>query len=229
MKKIGLIGGTGPESTLIYYKELNRIINEKMGNKLFPEITIESLDLHKALGYCIDEKYELLEKYLLDAINNLAKCGAQIGALTAATMHIVYDTLKEKSPIPLISIPETVCEVAVNRGYKKIGLLGTIFTMQKNYMKTPFTKKGIEIVIPSNNDLQLVNHRISTELEYGIVKESTRKELIDVIEKMKDDGAQAIILGCTELPLILNQENCPIDCLDIMKIHIEKIAELAMK
>ena len=229
MKKIGLIGGTGPESTLVYYRELNRLINEKTEGSAFPELALESVNLYKALEYCAEENYEALETYLLNAVQNLAKCGAEIAALTAGTMHIVYDRLKEQSPIPLISIPEAVSDIAVQKEYRKIGLLGTIFTMQKDYLKNPFIRKGIEIITPSEEDMLLINERISTELEYGIVKESTRDELISIINKMKDsEGIEAVILGCTELPLILNQENCPVDCLDIMQIHIEKLVELAM-
>lgn len=196
----------------------------------FAEIAIESVNLYKALGYCGEENYEALEKYLLNAIHNLAKGGAEIAALTAGTMHIVYDRLKEQSPIPLISIPETVSEVAVKKGYQKVGLLGTVFTMQKDFLKQPFMQKGIQIVTPAKEDMQLVNEKISRELEYGIVKKSTEEELVNIIEKMKSEqGIEAVSLGCTELPLILNQENCPVDCLDIMQIHIEKLSELVMQ
>lgn len=230
MKKLGIIGGTGPESTLVYYRELNRLVNEKTEGKAFPEMSVESVNLYKALGYCKEENYEALEKYLLEAIDHLAKCGVEIAALTAGTMHIVYDRLKQQSTIPLISIPETVSEAAVKKGYQRVGLLGTIFTMKKDYLKMPFIQKGIEIITPSETEMQLVNERISGELEYGIVKESTRKELLNVIMKMRDEkGIEAVILGCTELPLILNQDNCPVACLDIMQLHIEKLAELIMQ
>lgn len=229
MKKLGLVGGTGPESTLVYYKEINRLIIEKTGGKAFPDISIESINLYKALEYVKNEKYEELSKYLSNALDNLISGGAEIVALTAGTMHVVYEDLKEKVNVPFISIPETVSDIAVQYNYKKVGLLGTIFTMKKDFLKKSFIEKGIDVVIPSKENMVLVNERISKELEYGIVKDSTREELINIITKMKElEGIEAIILGCTELPLILNSNNCPVDCLDIMEFHISRLVKMIM-
>lgn len=111
-------------------------------------------------------------------------------------------------------------------GTAPVGLLGTIFTMKGHFFKAPFLKQGIEIITPSESVMELVNDRIANELEMGIVKESTTQELIDVISGMQEkSGIEAIILGCTELPLALNEENCPVPCLDTMKIHIETLVE----
>ena len=228
MKKLGLIGGTGPESTLVYYKELNTRLNKTAGGKAFPEIAIESLDLYKALNLVSSEKYDELADYILQRIKNLEKGGAEIIALTAATMHVVFDKLKTQVNKPFISIPDAAAEYALSKGYKKVGLLGTIFTMEKDYLSKAFTQTGIEVFVPSKEDRQLVHNRIANELEYGIVKEESRAELISVIKKMQqEDGIEAIILGCTELPLALNKDNCPVDCLDIMEIHIQKLVELS--
>lgn len=226
MKKLGLIGGTGPESTLVYYKEINRQIHMKTGGTAFPEISIESVNLYKALQYVADEE---LSNYLSDAINNLVNGGAELIALTAGTMHVVYDEIKDKVHVPLIGIPDAVSEAAALHKYNKVGLLGTIFTMQNDFFKKPFTEKGIDVVTPSNEEMILINERISKELEYGIIKDSTREELVNIIMKMKDEQAiEAVILGCTELPLILNSDNCPVDCLDIMDIHIGRLVRLVM-
>ena len=147
-EKIGLAGGTGPESTLIYYKELNRRINERSGGTDFPEIIIESLNLNRALGYVEREQYEELAAYVLQAIRNLEKSGAQVIALTAATMHIVYDMVAQKVNTPFISIPETAAEYAASKGYHRVGLLGTIFTMEKDYLSKAFISRGIEVIVP---------------------------------------------------------------------------------
>lgn len=229
MKKLGLVGGTGPESTLIYYREINRMINERTNGKAFPDISIESVNLFKALEYVEGEKYIELREYLLNALNNLVSGGAEVVALTAGTMHVVFDDLKEKVSVPFISIPEAVSEIAAQHNYKRVGLLGTIFTMRKDFFKKPFLGKGIDVVIPSDEAMLIVNERISKELEYGIVKDSTREELIGIITEMKEQkGIEAIILGCTELPLILNSDNCPVDCLDIMELHINKLVDRMM-
>ena len=148
MKKIGLVGGTGPQFTLIYYKELTRRINERSGGIDFPEICIESLNLNRALRYVEKEQYEELAAYVLQAIRNLEKSGAQVIALTAATMHIFYDMVAQNVDIPFISSPEAAAEYAASKGYHKVGLLGTIFTMEKDYLSKAFISRGIEVIVP---------------------------------------------------------------------------------
>lgn len=230
MKKLGLIGGTGPESTLIYYKEINRRYNEKSGGKSFPELAIESVNLFTALDLVKNEKYDELSEYLGERLKNLEKNGAEIVALTAATMHVVFEKLKPFVNVSFISIPEAASEYALKKGYKKVGLLGTIFTMEKDYLSKAFVEKGIEVVVPSKTDREMVNNHIANELEYGVVKPESVAELIAVINKMKNENQiEAVILGCTELPLALNKNNCPVEPLDIMDIHIDKLVELILE
>ena len=133
MKKIGLVGGTGPESTLMYYKELNSRIDEMTGNKAMPDITIESVNFRKAWNMVVEEDYEALAEYLSEKISYLKKSGSEVISLTAVTMHIVFDLVQEKTGVNLISIPKAVCNEVERRGYKKIGLLGTIFSCKRHY------------------------------------------------------------------------------------------------
>ena len=229
MKKICLIGGPGPESTLMYYKELNKRTDELTNGKEMPDIAIESVNFRKAWDYVANEKYDLLADYLAEKINCLKSVGAEVISLTAATMHIVYDELIKKTDTALISIPQAVSKEAAARGYKKVGLLGTIFTMEQDYMKKDFSKADIEVCIPDKEDRELIAQRIFEELEIGIVKESTLKEFQDIIRKMQDKyKIEAIVLGCTELPLILNDSNCPVACLDSVEIHIKELIDQAM-
>jgi aspartate racemase len=229
MKKIGLVGGTGPESTLMYYRELNTGIDEATGGKHMPDIAIESVDFRRAWEYVTNKQYDLLADYLAEKINCLKTSGAEVISLTAATMHIVYDELVKKTDTSLISIPQAVCREAVSRGYKKVGLFGTIFTMEQDYMKTDLKKAGIEVCIPDKDDRELIAKRILEELEAGIVKDSTLKEFQKIIKKMQERyNIEALILGCTELPLILNDSNCPLDCLDSVQIHIRELIDQAM-
>ncbi|MBQ8966451.1 amino acid racemase [Ruminococcus sp.] len=227
MRKLGLIGGTGYESTLVYYRELNRKVNKKCGGRAFPEMAIESLDLYKALELVAAEDYEGLTAYIMEKLNALAAGGADFAALTAGTMHIVFDRLKDISPLPLAGIPEAVCERAKALGFSKVRLLGTLTTMEKDFFKDAFKAAGAAVTVPPKGDRLLIHKRITSELEFGIVKESTRKELITVIENMRDEeGIEAVVLGCTELPLILDESCCPLPVLDIMAIHIDKLTEL---
>ncbi|MBR6154445.1 MAG: amino acid racemase [Treponema sp.] len=208
MKKIGLVGGTGPESTLMYYKELNSRIDKITDGKNMPEIIIESVDFRRAWDYVSSGKYERLKEYLSEKVHSLKKAGAEVISLTAVTMHIVFDELVKDTGVSLISIPKAVCKEAKDKGYKKILLLGTIFTMEQDYMKNDFRDAGIEVFIPDENDRNLVAKRIFEELELGIVRESTLREFQNIINKMRNQyGIEAVVLGCTELPLLLNPEN----------------------
>lgn len=177
MKKIGLVGGTGPESTLMYYKELNSRIDKITDEKHMPEIVIESVDFRRAWDYVSSGKYDLLKDYLSEKVECLKNAGAEVISLTAVTMHIVFEALVKDTGVSLVSIPKAVCKDVKDKGYKRILLLGTIFTMEQDYMKKDFRDAGIEVYIPDENDRKLVAKRIFEELEFGIVKESTLKEL----------------------------------------------------
>ena len=228
MKKIGLVGGTGPESTLMYYKILNSEIDRITGGAAMPDIAIESVNFTRAWNYVTEGEYDLLADYLEEKLVSLEKGGSEVISLTAVTMHVVYDELAARFGKPIVSIPAAVAEEAVSKGIKKIGLLGTIFTMEKDKIKKDLEKAGIEVFVPGEEDRKLVAQRIYEELERGIVKESTLKELTDIIRRMKEeDGIEGVILGCTELPLILNSGNCPVACLDAVEIHIRKLIALA--
>ena len=228
MKKIGLVGGTGPESTLMYYRELNGRIDALTRSTEMPDLAIESVNFRRAWELVSSGNYEALTDYLAEKIENLSKSGCEVISLTAATMHIVYDELVRKTGVRLVSIPEAVCEEVRRRGYRKVGLLGTIFTMEQDFMKKDFVRAGIEIVVPEKEDRELIAKRILEELELGIVKEETLKEFTRIIKGMRDrQGIQAVILGCTELPLLLNPGNCPVDCLDSVEIHLQTLIRLA--
>lgn len=229
MKKIGLVGGTGPEATLMYYRELNAKIDELTNGTVMPDLSIESVNFHKAWDYVTKEQYEELADYLSEKVNHLMESGSEIVSLTAGTMHIVYDEIVKKTNASLVSIPGAVCEEVVKRGYKKVGLLGTIFTMEKDYMKKDLLQSDVEVFVPEKSDRELVAKRIYDELERGIVKDATLHEFNEIIEKMKNEYAiEAVILGCTELPLLLNNDNCALPCLDSVEIHIQKLINLAM-
>ena len=145
-------------------------------------------------------------------------------------MHMVFDELTKRTGYPLVSIPDAVCEEAVSQGISRIGLMGTVFTMEQNYMKKDLISAGVQVFVPNAEERALIGKRICEELEKGIVKESTLTELVTVINRMKnDDGIEGIILGCTELPLILNPDNCPVKCFDAVDIHIKKLISLALE
>lgn len=230
MKKLGLVGGMGPESTIPYYHDIVYGVQEKLGKDCFPELTIESVDVFNILKLCSEKRYDELTDYLMIAINNLIKCGADFAALSANTPHIVFDRLQEKSTIPLVSIVDSTKDEAIRANKKKIGLLGTIFTMTGDFFKAPFYNSNIEIIVPTKNEMDFVNNKISTELERGIIKNDTLKSFQKIISRMKDeDGIEAIVLGCTELPLLLNDKVSPVPCLDTMKIHVQALVNMIVE
>lgn len=228
MKKIGLVGGTGPESTLMYYKELNSRIDSLTGGRAMPEIAIESVDFRKAWRQVSSGNYSELAGYLSEKVNIMKQSGCGIIALTAGTMHIVSDEIEKETGVQLVSIPKAVCDEAVRRGYKRVGLLGTIFTMEQAYMKKDLLDSGIDVIVPGKADRELIAKRILEELELGIVKESTLQKFNSIIEKMLiENDIQAVILGCTELPLLLNNDNCILPCMDSVDIHIRELIRLS--
>lgn len=230
MKKIGLVGGTGPESTVMYYKELNSKIDGSTGGKNMPEVAIESVNFRKAWELVSTGQYREVADYLSEKVKILDDGGAEVIALTASTMHIVYDEIVNNTGVSLVSIPKAVCSEVVKRGYKKVGLLGTIFTMERDFMKKDLLQSGIDVIVPDKADRELIAKRIYEELEVGIVKESTLQEFNGIIQKMQNMyGIEAVILGCTELPMILKDENCLLLCLDSVEIHIKKLIELAQE
>lgn len=229
MRKIGLVGGTGPESTLMYYKELNSRIDALTEGSAMPDVAIESVNFRKAWGFVERGEYDKLTDYLSEKVECLKAGGAEIISLSAVTMHIVFGQIEAKTNTQLISIPKAVRDEAVAREFKCVGLLGTIFTMEQDYMKKDLEDAGIRVVVPPKDERELIAKRILEELEVGIVKESTLKEFTAIIERMKrEDGIEAVILGCTELPLLLNKDNCPVYCLDSVEIHLNKLVEMAM-
>ena len=230
MKKLGLVGGMGPESTIPYYHDIVYGVQKRIGKDFFPTLAIESVNVFDVLRFCSESKYDELTDYLMIAINNLIRSGADIIALTANTPHIVFNRLQEKSIVPLVSIIEATRDEALRLNIHRVGLLGTIFTMTGDFFKMPFSDKGIEIISPSTEEMEFISQKISSELELGIIKRETLEEFQKIILRMKEEcGIEAIILGCTELPLILNDEVSPALCLDTMKIHIKKLIDMIVE
>lgn len=230
MKKIGLVGGTGPESTVMYYKEINTKIDRATGGKVMPDVAIESVNFRKAWEQVLSGQYDELAEYLSEKVKILDNGGAKIIALTAVTMHSVFEEIEKNTNVSLVSIPKTVCNEVLRKGYKKVGLLGTIFTMEQDYMKKDLLQAGVDVIVPDKTDRELVAKRIYEELELGIVKDSTLQEFNEIIKKMQElHGIEAVVLGCTELPLILNDDNCVLPCLDSVAIHIEELIHLAQR
>lgn len=230
MKKLGLVGGMGVESTIPYYHDIVYGVQNKIGKKFFPNITIESVNAFDVLGLCSEQKYDELTDYLMQAIKNLTTSGADFIALSANTPHIVFDRLQNESTVPLVSIVEATRNEAIRLNKHKLGLLGTIFTMTEDFFKKPFYNSNIEIITPTAEEMEYIDLKISSELEFGVIKEETLQGFQKIVKRMQqEDNIEAVILGCTELPLLFNDEVSPIPCLDTMKIHIQLLIDLIVE
>lgn len=231
MKKIGIVGGLGPEATIDYYKELINAFKNENGDLNYPEIIVYSVNMTVFLGLMKAKKYEEVTAYLLEKIEGLKRAGAEFVAISANTPHLLFDHLKEKSPIPLISIVEATRDQCVKRGFKRAGLFGTGFTMEASFFPVVFKKQNIEVVMPEHEDKKLINYRLFSEIELGIFKEETRQELIKIIEKMvKEQHIDSLILGCTEFPLILSESNyAGVPMLNTTKIHVDAIVKFCIE
>ena len=230
MKKLGLVGGIGPESTIPYYHDIVYGVKERVGKNFFPNITIESINVFEVLRLCKEQNYEDLVNYLSLAINNLSAAGAEFAALTGNTPHIVFEELKDRSPIQLVSIVDAAADEAEQKGLKRLGLIGTEVTMKGDFFKRPFIANGIDIIVPAAAEIDYINEKIANELEIGIVRQETQQEFMKIIEKMQqEENAQALILGCTELPLLFKNISANILLLDTMKIHVNKLIDMILE
>lgn len=226
MKKLGLIGGIGPESTVAYYRKIIHGVQAQAGRENLPRLSIESLNAFRVFQLCRSREFDQLTEYVLSAIHSLAAGGADLVALTGNTPNIVMDRILPVSPIPIVSAIDATCHVAQKRGARRVGLLGTVFTMTNTFFKTPFEDKGIKVIVPSESQIALIQAKIEAELEHGIVKEDTRQEFIAIIQDLQQrEGIDHVALACTELPLILSDDNSPVPCLDIVEIHVEALVQ----
>lgn len=230
MKKLGLIGGVGPESTIPYYRGIVNGVKDRVGKPYLPLLTIESLSCFEVIRMSSEGDTAGLTAYLLAGIRNLAAAGAEVAALACNTGHLVFDELQKASPIPLVSIVEATCAEAVRRGYRKVGLMGTSATMETDFFKTPFRRVGIEVVTPDAEERAYIADHILNELEMGIVSDQTAVRILKIMERMvEEQQIEAVVLGCTELPLLFEGHNSPVPLLDTMQIHIKALIDTIME
>lgn len=223
MKTLGIVGGIGPESTIEYYRSIIAAYRQQKPDGSYPSILINSIDVTKMLGLIGADQLAEVTEYLADAVRTLAKAGADFGLLAANTPHIVFDDIQRDSPIPLISIVEAACDTAQTLGLKKVGIFGTRFTVQKEFYPDVFSKVGIALVAPELDDQEYIHDKYMNELLNGIILSETRDRLLMIVDRMIDQqGIDGLILGGTELSLILKEEKYnEIPILDTTKIHVK--------
>ena len=225
MKTIGIIGGIAPASTIEYYRLLISLYRENEQDGNYPSIIINSINLKEMIRLIETNRLEEATEIIVKEINKLKKAGAEIGFMASNTPHIIFDEIQSKSPMHLISIVEATCEKAQKMNLKKVGLFGTKFTMQADAYPKVFSKSGIEIFLPPEKDLEFIHKKYMSEFINEIFLPETREELMKIIKRLKKENEiEGLILGGTELPLILtNQEEAEIPFLDTTRIHAEAV------
>ena len=224
MKTLGIIGGTAPESTIEYYRLIIASYRKQIPDGSYPPIIINSIDLKKLLDLIGANDLAGVTEYLLGEVKKLASAGADVGLLASNTPHLVFEDLQRQSPIPLVSIVEATCEATRALGLKKVGLFGTRFTMQARFYPEAFAQQGIALSVPDPDDQDYIHGIYMSELVNGIFLAETRERLLAIVDRLKaKEGIQGLILGGTELPLILREgAGRGIPFLDTIRIHVER-------
>lgn len=229
MKKIGIIGGLSVESTLEYYKIISRSYNKIVGGSSSPNLVIDSLDLQKLTDwFAADEWDKVLEELYLSATNLIA-AKAEVIIMATNTPHIVFNELEAKVSKPMISIMDVVAKEIKKHNLKKVGLIGSKFTMQGDYYQKAFEKYGLEIITPTPEDQKIISRIIYKELTFHILNDTSREKYLEVIYRLHEKGAEGVILGCTEIPLLIKQEDCDIPVFDTATIHSLAVLQYALK
>lgn len=231
MQKLGIIGGTGPEATVDYYQSIIAKYQEKTGKpEDLPEFLIHSINMYKIFELLENNQTRELTDYLVEAVEALEKGGAEFAVLTANTAHIVFDAVQQRTKIPLISIVEESVQAADNMKLGKIGLLGTKFTMENDFFQQVFNGRQKEIVVPTQQEQDFIHQKIVDELEKGVVKDDTKEAFLEIVSRMaEEEGIEGIILGCTELPMLIKPEDSIVPQLNTTEIHVEAIVEAMLK
>lgn len=229
MKTIGLIGGMSWESTLEYYRLINELTGEKLGKLHSAKIIMYSVDFEEIQNLQHLGNWTELGNTLADIAIRLENAGAEIILICTNTMHKVAQDVQEKISIPLLHIADTTAEEIKSRKAKTVGLLGTKFTMEEDFYKKRFKEKhGIDVVIPTKNQRQYIHDAIYNELCFGVMKDSTKQRFLNIINELVSNAAEGIVLGCTEIPLLIKQEDCKIPIFNTMQIHAKEAVNFSV-
>ncbi len=229
LKTIGLIGGMSWESTVTYYKIINETVKEKLGGLHSAKCILYSVDFQEIEECQANGNWEKSGEILGEAAYNLEKAGADFIVICTNTMHKVVNQIKEKISIPILHIAEMTAEKILEKGLKNIALLGTKYTMEQDFYKSKLIEKGINVIIPDKNDIEIINEVIYDELCLGTINSDSKKKFLEIVDKLRSKGAEGIILGCTEIGLLIKNEDTDVPLFDTAIIHAEQAAMYSIK
>jgi len=228
MLRIGIVGGLSPESTTLYYRTIVCEYRRRHGDEKYPTIIIYSVNFglfHEYLGRGDEER---AAEIIIEALNALHRAGADFALISANTPHMLMPLIAPRSPLPILHIADALAEELIKHGVKRVGLLGTRYTLTHGFYVEHLKRYGIEALIPEPTEVETVNRIIFDELVKGIVREESRRALIEISKRLVQRGAEAIALACTELPLAIPEDSIDgAKVFDTAKIHAIKALELA--
>ena len=229
LKTIGLIGGMSWESTVTYYKIINETVKEKLGGLHSAKCILYSVDFQEIEECQANGNWEKSGEILGEAAYNLEKAGADFIVICTNTMHKVVNQVKEKISVPILHIAEMTAEKILEKGLKNIALLGTKYTMEQDFYKSKLIEKGINVIIPDKNDIEIINEVIYDELCLGTINSNSKKKFLEIVDKLRSKGAEGIILGCTEIGLLIKNADTDVPLFDTAIIHAEQAAIYSIK
>ncbi len=230
MKTIALIGGMSWESTVDYYKIINQEVKARLGEPHSAEIVMHSVDFAEIEKLQSAGKWNILTRKMIDIAQELETAGADMILICANTMHQMAPEVQKEIKIPLVHIADVAAEKIKEDGHKKVGLLGTKYTMEGDFYKNRINENyDINVITPEEKSREYIHQVIYKELISGILKEESRNGFKKIIADLREKGAEAIILGCTEIPLLIKAKDSSLPVLNTTELHAKKAVELALK
>ena len=219
--RIGILGGLTPESTVTYYQHIVRRYQAEHGDHSFPEIVIYSVSFQQYEDWMEADRWGEIAVGLTAALDALAAAGADFAVIATNTMHLLFDQLAARSPIPLISIVDATAAAVREAGLHTVALLGTRFTMEKGFYADGLARHGIRTIVPEAGERRLIHRVIMEELARGDLRDQSRRAYLDIIDRLVQQGAEGAVLGCTEIPLLVRPEHTSVPLFDTATIHAE--------
>jgi len=229
MKTIGLIGGLSWESTSVYYSYINQYVQQQLGGLNSAKCLIHSFNFEEIALLQREGRWEEATVRMIEAAKSLENAGAELIIICTNTMHLMADKVQQACKVPLVHIVDCVVEEIKKQNISKVGLTGTKFTMEQPFYKNLLNRDQIEVLTPNGDDRQIVHDVIFDELCKGEIKEESKERYLRIIERLIEEGAEGIILGCTEIPLLISQKDTQIPLFDTTYIHATMVAEIALK
>lgn len=229
MKTIGMIGGMSWESTVTYYKIINEVVKEELGGLHSAKILLYSVDFEEIEKYQSDGEWDRAGEVLAEAAGKLENAGADYIVICTNTMHKVVPQIEAHIGIPVIHIAEATADILLQSGMNRVALLGTKYTMTQDFYKEKLVGAGIEVLIPGEEEIEEINDVIFKELCRGIISEASKQKYLAVIDKLAAAGAQGVILGCTEIGMLIREADTALPVFDTTQIHATKAALLSIR